>query len=105
MPALHRSLRRVLSILDAAVTKVYGWQWNPVHQTGTVAVLMLIVGSRDPAAWMVWTMVAATVSRYLHAAGMITCVSLAKPHPLRFAGALGTYVCGLALVVAALLVA
>jgi uncharacterized protein len=78
---------------------------NASEYAPMLAVLMLIVGSRDPAAWMVWTMVAATVSRYLHAAGMITCVSLAKPHPLRFAGALGTYVFGLALVVAALLVA
>jgi uncharacterized membrane protein YecN with MAPEG domain len=78
---------------------------NATEYAPMLAVLMLIVGSRDPAAWMVWIMVAATVSRYLHAAGMITCATLARPNPLRFAGALGTYVFGLALVVATLLVA
>jgi hypothetical protein len=52
---------------------------------------------------MIWTAVAATACRYLHAAGMITCASLARPNPLRFVGALGSYVTGLALVVATFL--
>jgi len=50
---------------------------------------------------MVWTFVAATLFRYLHAAGMLVCPSLDQPHPLRFVGALGTYVTGLVLAVAA----
>jgi hypothetical protein len=54
------------------------------------------------APWMLWDFVVATVSRYLHAAGMLLSPSLDCPQPLRFAGALGTYVCGLALVAAAL---
>jgi len=52
----------------------------------------------------VWTFAAATLSRYLHAAGMVLSSSLDRPQPLRFVGALGTYVAGLALVVALLLV-
>ena len=34
---------------------------------------------------------------------MLVCPSLDQPHPLRFVGALGTYVAGLVLVVAAFL--
>jgi hypothetical protein len=76
---------------------------NATEYAPILAVLILLIGLRQPATWMVWTFVAATASRYLHAAGMITCETLAKPNPLRFAGALGTYLTGFALVVAALL--
>jgi uncharacterized protein len=41
--------------------------------------------------------VGATVFRYLHALGMILCKSLDRPDPLRFVGAVGTYVTGLIL--------
>jgi uncharacterized membrane protein YecN with MAPEG domain len=70
-----------------------------------MAILFLVIVWRrpDPPTWMIATIVAATAARYLHAAGMVTCQTLAAPHPLRFVGALGTYVTGLALVVAALL--
>jgi hypothetical protein len=40
--------------------------------------------------------------RYLHALGMILSPTLAKGHPLRFAGALGTYVVGLVLCLTAI---
>ena len=43
MHFLKRLLRRLLTGLDAALTRAYGWQWNPVHQAGTVAVAMLLV--------------------------------------------------------------
>ena len=69
-----------------------------------LGLLMVVVGARQPAAWMVWTFVVATVSRYAHAAGMILSPSLAGAHPLRFLGALGTYVAGTVLCVAVLLV-
>ena len=76
---------------------------NATEYAPILAVLILLVGSRQPATWMVWTFVAATACRYLHAAGMALYETLAKPNPLRFVGALGTYVTGFALVVAALL--
>jgi uncharacterized membrane protein YecN with MAPEG domain len=76
---------------------------NATEYAPILAVVILLVGSRQPSTWMVWTFVAATVSRYLHAAGMIVYRTLAQPNPLRFVGALGTYLTGLALVVAALL--
>ena len=43
MRLLERAARRVLTGIDAAATRLYGWAWNPVHQTGTVAVAMLLV--------------------------------------------------------------
>jgi uncharacterized protein len=76
---------------------------NAAEYAPMLAILMLLIGARHPAAWMVWTFVAATAFRYLHAAGMLVCPSLDQPHPLRFVGALGTYVAGLVLVVAAFL--
>ena len=76
---------------------------NATEYASILAVFILLVGSRQPSTWMVWTFVAATVSRYLHAAGMIVYRTLAQPNPLRFVGALGTYLTGFALVVAALL--
>jgi len=76
---------------------------NATEYVPMLAILILLVGARQPSPWMQWTFVLATVSRYLHAAGMITCSSLAKPNPLRAVGAVGTYLTGFALVVAALL--
>jgi len=76
---------------------------NAAEYVPILAVLMLLIGSRQPSTWMVWTFVAATVFRYLHAAGMVFPATLAAPNPLRFVGALGTYLAGIALVVAAFL--
>ena len=77
---------------------------NAAEYAPMLAILMLAIAARGPTTWMVWTFVAATLFRYLHAAGMLLSSSLDRPQPLRFIGALGTYVAGLALVVATLLV-
>ena len=74
---------------------------NAAEYAPMLAILILLIGARNPAPWMVWTFVAATLFRYLHAAGMLVCPSLDQPHPLRFVGALGTYVTGLVLAVVA----
>ena len=77
---------------------------NATEYSPMLAILMLAIAGRGATPWMVWTFAAATLSRYLHAAGMVLSSSLDRPQPLRFVGALGTYVAGLALVVALLLV-
>jgi hypothetical protein len=78
---------------------------NAAEYAPMLAVLFLFLGVlRQPPTWVVWTFVIATVSRYLHAAGMIFPATLATPNPLRFVGALGTYLAGVALVVATLVV-
>lgn len=83
--------------------KVVRAHGNATEYVPMMAILILLVGARQPSPWMQWTFVLATLSRYLHAAGMIASPSLAKPNPLRAVGAVGTYLTGFALVVAALL--
>jgi uncharacterized membrane protein YecN with MAPEG domain len=85
--------------------KVVRAHGNAAEYAPMLAILMLAIAARGSATWMVWTFVAATVFRYLHAAGMLLSPSLDRPQPLRFVGALGTYLSGLALVAAAFLVA
>lgn len=70
---------------------------NTSEYVGMLAVLILVLGTREPSTWVVVSMVGATASRYLLAAGIIVGSTLEKPHPLRFLGALGTYGFGLAL--------
>ncbi len=70
---------------------------NTGEYVGMLAVLILILGAREPSTWGVASMIGATVSRYLLAAGIILSPTLEKPHPLRFLGALGTYGFGLGL--------
>src|SRR5437899_3518761 len=65
---------------------------NAAEYAPIMAVLILFLGARNPGTWLLWFFVAATVSRYLHALGMILSKSLDRPDPLRFVGALGTYV-------------
>jgi hypothetical protein len=52
--------------------------------------------------WSAALIIAATAARLVHAAGILTSPTLAKPTPPRLAGAIGTYVFGLALAVTAL---
>jgi ferredoxin len=40
--SLERGARRLVGLLDAAATRAYGWRWNPMHQSGTIAVAMLL---------------------------------------------------------------
>ena len=70
---------------------------NTSEYVGMLAVLMLVLGSREPSTWGLVSMIGATASRYSLAAGIVLSPTLEKPHPLRFLGALGTYVFGLAL--------
>jgi uncharacterized membrane protein YecN with MAPEG domain len=76
---------------------------NTAEYAPLLAVLMLVVAMNEPATWQLWCMGIATACRYLFAIGMITSPSLAKAHPLRFVGALGTYVVGLVLSVGLLI--
>jgi len=75
---------------------------NATEYAPMLALLTWYLGSHQPGRFVVWTFVAATAFRYLHALGMILAKSLDKVDPLRFVGALGTYVTGLVLVIATL---
>lgn len=67
------------------------------------AILIYVAALLNPASWVVWMMWIATGGRYLIATGLIVGPTLDKPHPLRFVGALATYVAGTALAIAVLL--
>jgi hypothetical protein len=70
---------------------------NTSEYVAMLAVLILILGGREPSTWGVAAMIGATASRYSLAAGIVLSSTLEKAHPLRFIGALGTYVFGLTL--------
>lgn len=78
---------------------------NATEYVPTLAVLILLVGSRHPVPWMVAAFVVATVARYVHAFGVLHAGDMGRPAPLRLVGAMGTYLAGLALVAAAVVVA
>ena len=43
MRSLERGARRLLGALDAGANRAWGWRWNPLHQSGTIAVAMLLL--------------------------------------------------------------
>ena len=60
--------------------------------------LFLYFSLSAPSGWIPWVVVIVTVSRILHAAGMLMTKTFnAPPHPLRAIGSAGTYIGGLAL--------
>ncbi len=66
---------------------------NSTEYAPMLAILMVVLASLNPAAWLSWMMYAAVASRYLIVAGLLT-GTLENPNPMRFVGALGTYVTG-----------
>jgi uncharacterized membrane protein YecN with MAPEG domain len=73
---------------------------NATEYAPMLAVLMLFVGAREPSSWLLWVMGITTAARYIHVVGMMTGPGLDRVNPLRFTGALLTYLGGLALSVA-----
>jgi uncharacterized membrane protein YecN with MAPEG domain len=74
---------------------------NASEYIPTLAILMLVVATRRPAAWTAALMIGATAARLLHAYALIAAPSLAKNTKPRLVGALGTYLFGLALAITA----
>ena len=68
-----------------------------------LAVLILYLGTQAPSVVTLGLMVAATASRVLLVVGLVAWPTLARPNPARFAGALGTYIFGIALSLAVLI--
>lgn len=71
---------------------------NAAEYAAMLSVLIYLAGENDPGLWTLSVMVLAVLSRYVHALGMLVGPTLAQPYPLRFAGALGTYLFGFILV-------
>ena len=76
---------------------------NTIEYAPYLAILMLFHGAHAPAVWLEVVMIAATLSRYLLAAGLIFYPSMNRTNGLRFIGAVGTYTAGVILSVSLLI--
>jgi uncharacterized protein len=74
---------------------------NATEYVPMLAVLILVCASLSDGWWVDALAVAAVVSRYLHAFGLLTAKTMATHGPVRDAGAIGTYLTGIALAVTA----
>ena len=75
---------------------------NTAEYVPFLAVLFLYHGAHDPSASTLGWIIAATVSRCLLVVSLLAFPTMGKANLLRFIGATGTYVCGIALCVALL---
>jgi uncharacterized protein len=70
---------------------------NTAEYAPFFAVLFLWFSTRPAPTWIVATIVVATIARFLLAGSLLFGASLNRPNLARLAGALLTYLCGLAL--------
>jgi uncharacterized membrane protein YecN with MAPEG domain len=78
---------------------------NAAEYAPMLAVLLVVASALSDGWWVPALAVAAVVSRLLHAFGMLRSTTLATHGPLRDAGAMGTYLTGVALSVTILVAA
>lgn len=78
---------------------------NAIEYVPTLCVLIVVCSTLTDGWWLDALCVAAVVSRWLHAVGLLTSKTLASHGPVRDAGAMGTYLTGIALAVTAAAVA
>ena len=76
---------------------------NAAEYVPVLIVLFLLAGARSPAAVAIPLIAGATGARLVHAYGLLSSPSLAAPTTSRLIGALGTYLFGIGLAVAAVL--
>ena len=82
---------------DALLNRVVRAHANTCEYAGVLAALFLWHGTQPGPAWVMGLVVAATVCRVLLFAGLVAWPSMGRPNPIRFVGALGTYLAGLGL--------
>ena len=70
---------------------------NAAEYAPMLAVLLVVASALTDGWWVPTLAVVAVVARLLHAVGMLTSKNLATHGPLRDAGAMGTYLAGVAL--------
>ena len=75
---------------------------NTAEYAPFLAALFLYLGAHQPVSWVLWAIGLTTAARILIVMGLLSSGTLARPHPVRFIGALGTYLGGIALTVALL---
>ena len=87
--------RKFPEVTEADVTKAIRAHGNAAEYIPLFVALFLYANSTQPSpnVYFLGIAVLATVSRFAHAAGMFRISSVTERHPLRFYGALGTYIC------------
>ena len=85
----------------SALLKAIRAHGNAAEYVPTLIVLFLLVGARSPAAAAIPLIAGATIARLVHAYGLLTSPNLAAPTTSRLVGAVGTYLFGIGLAVAA----
>ena len=101
---LRGQTNRAIGYDDDPTDSLYKWvraHANACEFAPMLAILIYVLASSGYGGWHGWLYLAAVAFRYLHAAGMILSPTLERGHPLRFAGAVGTYVVGIVLSLAA----
>ena len=83
----------------SALRKAVRAHGNCIEYAPMLSILILAIGNRTPIMpwWIAAIMLAAVAARYVHAAGVLTGETIHSPTPLKFVGALGTYLTGAAL--------
>jgi uncharacterized membrane protein YecN with MAPEG domain len=70
---------------------------NTVEYAPVLALIIYIAGLHNPPLWILVCMVGVTIARYLLYFGLLLSPTIARPQPLRFIGALLTYILGIVL--------
>jgi uncharacterized membrane protein YecN with MAPEG domain len=82
------------------MTRAHG---NTIEYAPMIALLIFILSQSPQSDWILWCMILVTFFRYLFVAGIIFPKSMAQANPVRFLGALGTYLTGFGLCPAVIL--
>ncbi len=82
---------------ESALYKVQRAHGNTIEYAPILAIMMLALAQSPQPTWVLWSIGLATFFRYLFVAGILFPATMAKPNPMRFLGALGTYLTGIAL--------
>jgi hypothetical protein len=94
---VRRKRRSDSTVPEAALTKAIRAHGNAAEYIPLFAGGLLYLNSVAPSPFVVGLAVAVVVCRLMHAAGMFLIPTVNERHPLRFIGALGTYLCLFAL--------
>ena len=81
------------SITEAQLTKAIRAHGNASEYIPLFIASFLFLGTSGSSPALAIIAVSATVSRVAHAAGMFRIANVSERHPLRYYGAIGTYVC------------
>ena len=90
---VRRRRRSDPAITEATLTKAIRAHGNASEYIPLFSAGLLYLNTASPSIFVTGLAVAVLVTRLFHAAGTLLVPSINDRHPLKFVGALGTYVC------------